>query len=443
MIEKTPGLVIEKSEDFRNIKRDKTKNSGDQGIESFYSILEAKASRIDRSRTEKTDDERSEARGSSREITHLRGKREDKNAKAGKKIDAEKIDSGKGSKINEAKVNGPKLNGGKGNKAPRSEKGGVDRLFERVFDSIRAKKQNTHATLTGNKPDSKEIKKASLKKAGVSKIGRRIRTSLLKDSKTRGKILHKKPVLNTRNLNSEDDALKNKGNITAKKRSWVKSVGRHLRHVRGNIRSGENRSISGVSEGNKLEKGSAPGNGKPDVPPVTGNHKGEGFTADFLSVTRRYDMHVPELMRGDGYIIQRNADEIFSEIVKHFSYFVNRGGGEAKLILNPPELGTLKMSVKLHNGRVSTFFIVDNPSIKEIIDSRLVVLQQNLLEQGFSLGEFDVGVRDNGADTKFFKEARSVKGVSVKGTSLENIENLEEGDVTLVPWMSNYINIEV
>ena len=145
--------------------------------------------------------------------------------------------------------------------------------------------------------------------------------------------------------------------------------------------------------------------------------------------------------------IHRTADEIFGDIVKNFTFVVKQGGGEAKISLYPPELGKIKMSIKLQNGKVSTFFLVDNPSVKEIIDARLNVLQQNLLDQGFSLGSFDVGVKDESSNPDEFKNFAKDLGRRFD-TQINQVNNIsgEQGETmvqAVLPWLSSYVNITV
>ena len=171
------------------------------------------------------------------------------------------------------------------------------------------------------------------------------------------------------------------------------------------------------------------------------------FKDDALLVSKKYDFNIPEVATKTNNLIYRSADEIFGEIVKHFTFIVNRGGGEAKLSLYPPELGKIKMNIKLQNGKVSTFFLVDNQAVKEIIDARLNILQQNLIDQGFSLGSFDVGVRDESANLDNFKSSeRGLKGEgNVLFESIPDIAEIPDEAVNqaVLPWLSSYINITV
>jgi len=174
---------------------------------------------------------------------------------------------------------------------------------------------------------------------------------------------------------------------------------------------------------------------------------GVGLKNDAFVISKKYDFHMLEVSGKIDNHIHRTADEIFGDIVKNFTFVVKQGGGEAKISLYPPELGKIKMSIKLQNGKVSTFFLVDNPSVKEIIDARLNVLQQNLLDQGFSLGSFDVGVKDESSNPDEFKNFAKDLGRRFD-TQINQVNNIsgEQGETmvqAVLPWLSSYVNITV
>jgi flagellar hook-length control protein FliK len=87
--------------------------------------------------------------------------------------------------------------------------------------------------------------------------------------------------------------------------------------------------------------------------------------------------------------------------------------------------------------------VVDNQAVKELIMSRLNILEQNLLEQGFSLGSFEVEVKDRNTEPE--TAGKDVK----KGPGINNIED-EDQDLEIsrasmsgLPWISTVVNITV
>jgi hypothetical protein len=153
----------------------------------------------------------------------------------------------------------------------------------------------------------------------------------------------------------------------------------------------------------------------------------------------KYDSNVPKTAVKPDHQIHRNADEIFNDIVKRFSLVVKKGGGEARIVLQPEVLGQLKMKMSLNKNVVNTFMVVDSEAVKDLILGKLNILEQNLLQQGFNLGSFQVDVKDK--NTEF----------GTPGDEINNghrIDDLDEEDSIPeiekspgVPWISTIVNL--
>ncbi|MCK4803133.1 MAG: flagellar hook-length control protein FliK [Spirochaetes bacterium] len=175
----------------------------------------------------------------------------------------------------------------------------------------------------------------------------------------------------------------------------------------------------------------------------SGGKKAAQGGREFSFACLKYENNIPNTVTKPDYQIHRSADEIFNDIVKQFSMVVKKGGGEAKVVLQPEVLGQVKLSLKLYNNEVNTFMVVDNQAVKELIMSRLNILEQNLLEQGFSLGSFEVEVKDRNTEPE--TAGKDVK----KGPGINNIED-EDQDLEIsrasmsgLPWISTVVNITV
>ncbi len=303
----------------------------------------------------------------------------------------------------------------------------IAKLFGKIFKD---KNKNTN-----NNRDLQDKNKSFKLRNNTKKVLLSKRTFALKKIIKRKKVSHFKNV--TVKTDKKSDKLKIQSGVKELK-DKIKVSKLYVKSIKKKI----------VVHNQKVEQeNNVSFNGHKNEPVVLNKQeKGNVLNLDAVFITKKYDHNVPELVKTDGYIIQRNADEIFSEVVKHFSFVVNKGGGEAKILLTPPELGTIKMSVKLSDGKVSTAFFVDNPTVKEIIDSKLLVLQQNLLEQGFQLGSFEVSVKDQSTNLNNFAEAKNNRGSIKKVVLGEDIEDLSGEliqSIESVPWMSNFINIQV
>jgi flagellar hook-length control protein FliK len=141
----------------------------------------------------------------------------------------------------------------------------------------------------------------------------------------------------------------------------------------------------------------------------------------------------------------QNADGNFDEIVRQFTLLMRKGGGEAKLLLQPEHLGSLKLRIQLDRGEVATSIVVDNQAVKDLILSRLNILEESLLEHGFGLGSFEVGVKgENGDGETASGTARGSTGGGNQGEApLAEDELVADYVAAQLPWMSTRVNITV
>lgn len=153
----------------------------------------------------------------------------------------------------------------------------------------------------------------------------------------------------------------------------------------------------------------------------------------------RYEKNIPKVLLKQDYQIARTADEIFNEIVQKFTLTVRKGGGEAYIVLQPEVLGKLKLNLKLNQNEVNSVLIVENQSVKDLIISKLNILEQNLLQHGFSLGSFHVEVNDK--STGF--QNMSGQRIGKEESQFEPAGEIGEDALTMasLPWISTMINV--
>ncbi len=162
---------------------------------------------------------------------------------------------------------------------------------------------------------------------------------------------------------------------------------------------------------------------------------------DSALISEKYENNVPKVLSKTDYQIVKNTDEIFDEIVRQFSFVVKKGGGEANIVLQPDILGKLKLNLRLNQHEVHSVIIVDNQSVKDLIISRLNILEQSLLQHGLSLGSFHVEVNDRGAglNTEEHETGKALK----MGRGIDSEEDAFVNPVILITpeWLSTIINV--
>ena len=99
------------------------------------------------------------------------------------------------------------------------------------------------------------------------------------------------------------------------------------------------------------------------------------------------------------------------------------------------------MRIQLDRGEISTNIIVDNQAVKDLILSRLNVLEESLLSHGFDIGSFDVGVKGESAQEGM--ESRDAKNNTALNMVSEMEEVVESPMEQYLPWISTLVNITV
>lgn len=162
------------------------------------------------------------------------------------------------------------------------------------------------------------------------------------------------------------------------------------------------------------------------------------------AVLTRYEDSMKSVEIKSNYQNLKNADGNFDEIVRQFTLLLKNGGGEARLVLQPEHLGNLRLRIQLDRGEVATSIIVDNQAVKDLILSRLNILEESLLRHGFGLGSFEVGVKgENAEGDKSSAKAQTRRSVRIPGSAVEdeglNVPMPEQ----YLPWISSRVNIRI
>ena len=68
------------------------------------------------------------------------------------------------------------------------------------------------------------------------------------------------------------------------------------------------------------------------------------------------------------------------------------GGGQVRLRLHPPELGSLQMSLRIEAGQVFAKLEVENSTARDSLLNNIQTLRDRLAEQGMKVAAFEVEV---------------------------------------------------
>lgn len=100
---------------------------------------------------------------------------------------------------------------------------------------------------------------------------------------------------------------------------------------------------------------------------------------------------------------------ILGQIGHQFSLRLKEGQSEIQVKLDPPSLGTVRMSVAASGDTVRALIITDHPAVKQIIESQLSQLRETLAGQGMKVDSFTVLVGGQDAGSGHQADARQTQ----------------------------------
>lgn len=119
---------------------------------------------------------------------------------------------------------------------------------------------------------------------------------------------------------------------------------------------------------------------------------------------------------------------VINQIAEKVSIRFNKGMNEIKIDLEPPSLGSVHIKVVMKGDGVNTIMVIENNTVKNIVESNLDQLKNALLDQGVMVNEFSVLVGDN--NLAFLNHnGRMFEDLSEKGAYTEGF--IKDNDIML------------
>lgn len=114
----------------------------------------------------------------------------------------------------------------------------------------------------------------------------------------------------------------------------------------------------------------------------------------------------------DGSVVNMNGDivtplqfqDIMDQIEDSAAQMLKKGPDRIVITLEPPNLGTLNMDVRVHNDMVRLILIADNHEVKQVLHSNLDQLKTALQDQGLNMDHFDVLVQQRSSENPGFHQ---------------------------------------
>lgn len=79
------------------------------------------------------------------------------------------------------------------------------------------------------------------------------------------------------------------------------------------------------------------------------------------------------------------------EVGQKLTWMVGRQESRADLVLNPPQLGRIEVSISMNGDQANAIFASPNPTVREALEQAMPRLREILQDAGISLGQTQVG----------------------------------------------------
>lgn len=112
------------------------------------------------------------------------------------------------------------------------------------------------------------------------------------------------------------------------------------------------------------------------------------------------------------------------QVLKQIDLAILRDGNEIAMELAPKELGKLSIKISEHHGIVTAQIRVENDKVKEALMQNLNQLKEGLMQQGLTVGDFQVDVKDQSHQSEMQKQKQK-SSKRIQEIMAKQIENLE------------------
>jgi flagellar hook-length control protein FliK len=121
-----------------------------------------------------------------------------------------------------------------------------------------------------------------------------------------------------------------------------------------------------------------------------------------------------------GSLTPYQESKLVQRVMRGFEQ-LNEGGGQVRLRLHPPELGTLQMTLRIESMQVFARLEVENTVARDALIQNAQALKDQLAAQGFEVERFEVEIRSEvGGDSAGLDERSDQRGENPRWQTLES-----------------------
>ncbi|MCG8477462.1 MAG: flagellar hook-length control protein FliK [Spirochaetales bacterium] len=150
-----------------------------------------------------------------------------------------------------------------------------------------------------------------------------------------------------------------------------------------------------------LSESSSQGEGNDPGAARDGETFGAPLRGENAAVGRSTAANGGALASATGNFARRLNGELGTRIVRDARIMLqNADSAEIRLIIRPPELGRVRIRLRMDNGHIAGRILVDNGNVREVMEQNLASLQRAFEEAGLDIGDLEVSTGDDGRQTR-------------------------------------------
>ncbi|MEX2443555.1 MAG: flagellar hook-length control protein FliK [Alkalispirochaeta sp.] len=143
----------------------------------------------------------------------------------------------------------------------------------------------------------------------------------------------------------------------------------------------------------------------------------------------------PSVSQATQTLARRLNGELGDSIVRQAKVMLqDANNAELRLVVRPPELGRIRIRLQMENGHIAGRILVDNGSVREVVEQNLASLQRAFEEAGLEMGDLEVSTGDARDDAEHKDQDQNgsaertvTSGAESFGRSIETISEYEPG----------------
>jgi flagellar hook-length control protein FliK len=108
-----------------------------------------------------------------------------------------------------------------------------------------------------------------------------------------------------------------------------------------------------------------------------------------------------------------------ADIGDKLTWMINRQEQRAELVLNPPQLGRIEVSLSLNGDQANAVFVSSNPAVRDALENAMPQLRELMAGAGINLGQTQVGAESAGQSAQQ-RESGDNSWRSADGDGLQN-----------------------